>query len=132
MKRAIIPVAALALFACSSDKPAIQLFQAAPDTIADGDSTQLIFDAGAANKLTIDNGVGEVTGKTSVTVKPAATTRYTLTASHDSDSVTSAVTVTVVPAQAVGFSVARAGTADAVAGAPQTFTMMALNGNVPG
>src|SRR5438105_9065009 len=129
MKRAIIPVAALALFACSSDKPAIQLFQAAPDTIADGDSTQLIFDASAANKLTIDNGVGEVTGKTSVTVKPAATTRYTLTASHDSDSVTSAVTVTVVPAQAVGFSVARAGTADAVAGAPQTFTVVALNGS---
>jgi chitodextrinase len=48
-----------------------------------------------ATSLTITQGVGNVTGKTSVQVSPTASTTYTLTATNAGGSVTATVTVTV-------------------------------------
>src|SRR3954463_9103377 len=93
--------AALAV-ACGSDKakPAIQAFTAAPDSVEVGTSTQLVFSATNASTLSIDNGVGDVTGKSSIAVTPAATTTYTLTATGDSGAVTATATITVTAARA--------------------------------
>ena len=118
----------LALFACGGgSKPSIQVFSAAPGTIATGESTQLIFSA-SGTTLTIDPDVGDVTGKTSVNVTPSTTTTYTLTAKKDSSTVTSTATVTVNAPQARGFLVTRTGN-PLVAGTAGTFTVTSVNGS---
>jgi hypothetical protein len=60
--------------------PVISAFTASPGTIATGSSSTLSWTVTGATSVTIDNGVGTVTGRTSATVSPAATTTYTLTA----------------------------------------------------
>jgi hypothetical protein len=126
MKRLTFAVAAVLVASCSSDdKASIQVFTAAPDSIQAGASTQLIF-AGAGS-LTIDQGVGDVTGKTSVTVTPAATTTYTLTAAKNGGSVTKTASVTVGPASIVAFLISQTSAGDPVAGAPATFDVTAVD-----
>ena len=81
MKRLAAAAAVLVAAGCGGDlSPRIQLFVASPSTIGPGGSTQLVFSVSLDASVTIDQGVGDVTGKTSVTVSPAATTTYTLTA----------------------------------------------------
>jgi hypothetical protein len=76
-------------------------FKAAASTITAGGSTTLSWSVSNATSLSIDNGVGTVTGA-SVTVKPSATTTYTLTATNSAGtSVTAQVTVTVVAAPSI-------------------------------
>jgi sugar lactone lactonase YvrE len=71
-------------------------FKAAASTITVGGSTTLSWSVSGATSLSIDNGVGTVTGS-SVAVTPSATTTYTLTAANAAGtSVTAQVTVTVV------------------------------------
>ena len=99
MKRlSLTTLAVLFAAACGSSKnpPSIEVFTAAPPSIALGDSAQLIFAAESGSTLSINQGVGDVTGKTSVTVSPAATTAYTLTASKNGKSSTSTATLSVV------------------------------------
>jgi len=103
MKRlSLATLAVLFAAACGSSNnnppkaPTIEVFTAAPSSIALGDSTQLIFAAESGATLSIDQGVGDVTGKTSVAVSPTATTSYTLTATKTAKSSTSTATVTVV------------------------------------
>ncbi|MCY1076656.1 beta strand repeat-containing protein [Archangium lansingense] len=74
--------------------PAISSFTATPATINAGQSTTLSWEATGATSLSIEPGVGTVTG-TSVSVSPAVTTTYTLTATNEVGSVTATVTVTV-------------------------------------
>ncbi len=97
MKR--LTLAALAVLfaaACGSNNPPrIQSFTAASPNIALGDSTELVFAADPAATLSIDQGVGDVTGKTLVTVSPSTTTTYTLTATALGMSSTSKTTVSV-------------------------------------
>src|SRR5262249_8711136 len=50
-----------------------------------------------ATSLTLDNGIGSVTGTSSITVSPSATTVYTLTATNSSGSATAQTSVTVIP-----------------------------------
>jgi hypothetical protein len=100
MKRLSLPtLAVLFAAACGSDNPpnppTIELFTAVPTSITLGDSSQLIFAAESGSTLSIDQGVGDATGKTSVTVSPTATTTYTLTASKRGKSSTSTATVNV-------------------------------------
>jgi hypothetical protein len=86
--------------ACSSPsvpKPVINSFTASQTSIQQGGSTFLHFDVTGADKIQIDNGVGDVTGKTSVSVGPDTTTSYTLTATNAGGNVTSSVTLTVIP-----------------------------------
>src|SRR5437870_6580962 len=108
MKRlSLTTLAILFAAACGGgNPPTIELFTAVPSSISLGDSTQLLFAAESGSTLSIDQGVGDVTGKTSVTVSPAATTTYTLTASKNGKSSTSTATLTVVAKKVFAVTVA--------------------------
>jgi hypothetical protein len=74
--------------------PDITSFTATPASITSGQSTTLSWIVSGATGLSIDHGVGPVTG-TSTTVSPTSTTTYTLTASNGSGTITATATVTV-------------------------------------
>src|SRR5581483_11684254 len=77
--------------------PVIKTFAANPNVEAGpGVSGILIFDTTDATTLSIDHGVGTVTGNT-VKVNPTATTTYTLTASNAVGSVTATAIVKYRP-----------------------------------
>jgi hypothetical protein len=76
--------------------PTISSFTATPSRITGDQSTRLTWSVTGAQTVSIDRGIGIVTG-TSVTVTPGVTTTYTLTAtaaSGRSATATAAVTVT--------------------------------------
>ena len=75
--------------------PSIASFSASPASVTAGQSSTLSWTASNATSLTIDQGVGDVTGKSSVSVTPSLTTAYTLIASNASGSATAKTTVTV-------------------------------------
>ena len=77
--------------------PSIVSFTANPTSIQPGGSATLSWVVTGANSISINQGVGTVTG-TSVTVSPTATTTYTLTATNSKGSQTAQTTVTVVAA----------------------------------
>ncbi len=77
-------------------KPTITSFTATPTKITAGQSSTLAWATTGATLLTIDNGVGVVTG-TSKSVSPTATTTYTLSAGNSAGTTTATVTVTVAP-----------------------------------
>jgi hypothetical protein len=74
--------------------PTISSFTATPAILTLGQTCTLNWTVSGATSLSIDYGVGTVTG-TSVTVKPTVTTAYLLTASNTFGSVGAVVTVTV-------------------------------------
>jgi hypothetical protein len=76
--------------------PVIAAFSASPSTITAGHSSELSWTVtgNPSPTLSINNGLGTVTGS-SVAVSPAATTTYTLTAQNASGSVAAETTVTV-------------------------------------
>jgi chitodextrinase len=90
--------------------PVITSFTAAPASIVNGQSSTLSWNVSNATSVTIDNGVGNVTGTTSVTVRPATTTVYLLTATNSFGSATAQTSVTVTteatpPSMPTGLSV---------------------------
>ena len=94
MKRPTL-IALAALVAACSKTPNIQDFTAVSPSIALGDSTELVIKADSDTKLNIDQGIGDVTGKTLVPISPTSTTTYTLTAYtwYGRSTVTTTVTV---------------------------------------
>src|SRR6056297_971719 len=74
--------------------PTINSFTASPPSITSGDSSTLSWSVTDADTLSINQGIGTVTG-TSITVSPTTTTTYTLTATNAAGSVTQSVIVTV-------------------------------------
>ena len=74
--------------------PTINSFTATPDNIAAGGTSTLSWDVTGATSLSIDNGVGPVTG-TSAVVNPTVTTTYTLEATNNNGTVRSSKVVTV-------------------------------------
>jgi len=80
---------------------AITGFGAARSTITAGASTTLLPVFANAAGAAIDQGVGQVTSGSGVTVAPSATTVYTLTVTGLGGPVTRTVTVTVVPPPAI-------------------------------
>ena len=76
--------------------PVINSFTASPSTVNPGIVTNLSWSVANATSVSLDQGVGDVTGTTSIYLGPVVTTTYTLTASSGSTSVTQQVTVTVV------------------------------------
>ena len=88
--------------------PVIASFAATPSTIALGASSTLAWSVTGATTLSIDNGIGTVTG-TSVVVTPTATTTYTMTATNAAGSVTHSATVTI-PAASLLLAGASTGT----------------------
>ena len=74
--------------------PKITSFTAQPLSIEAGQSTTLSWVVSGASSLSISPGVGTVSGS-SVTVRPSATTSYTLTAKNRYGTSTASTTVTV-------------------------------------
>jgi hypothetical protein len=81
--------------------PVVKSFTATPDVITTGGSAKLAWSATGATwyQLTADNGPspGQLSG-TSITVRPKATTTYTLAAHNAAGSSVKTVTVKVIPA----------------------------------
>lgn len=80
----------------SSSPPVIASFGASPPAVTTGQSSALTWSVSGATSLSIDPGVGTVTGS-STSVSPATTTIYTLTAANAAGRATSTTTVTVSP-----------------------------------
>jgi hypothetical protein len=99
----LVIVALIAGHACKGTPtvltpPTINSFTATPATIHVGESATLAWNVSEATSMTIDNGVGTVTGATGTkTVSPTATTAYTLTATNSDGTKTSTATVTIQP-----------------------------------
>src|SRR5919201_4376710 len=80
MKRLSLTALAVLLAAACCKTADIQLFSATSPSIALGDSTELVIKTDPDLHLYIDQGIGDVTGKTLVPIAPTSTTTYTLTA----------------------------------------------------
>jgi hypothetical protein len=78
----------------SGATPGISSFTATPGNVSAGGSVSLAWNVSGASYLVVSPGVGAIRG-TSATVKPAATTTYTLYAANQYGRVTASVTVTV-------------------------------------
>src|SRR5207249_9964515 len=89
----------------SNDKVNITLYAGSPDTVELGQSTKLFFTVDPADAALSIDGVGDVSGKTEVTVTPGATTVYKLTATKGKASAQRDVTITVRSARSAGFTV---------------------------
>jgi len=74
----------------------IDSFGASPGTIADGESSTLSWNTSNASTVTIDNGVGTVSGDGSTSVSPSSTTTYTITAEGAGGPKTATATVIVM------------------------------------
>ena len=77
--------------------PIISSFGANPASIIAGQETRLSWVVSNTTSLTVNQGVGTVTGGTAALVRPATTTVYTLTASNNAGATTASTTVTVSP-----------------------------------
>src|SRR5215471_10462549 len=121
--------ALLAVTACGDDvQPAsvrITLFAAASDAIEMGQSTKLFFAVEPSTAGVNITGVGDVTGKTDVSITPTATTTYQLVATLGAATDQRSVTVTVGPKQAVAIKVEPA-TATPTAGEPLSVVVTAI------
>ncbi|MBT6463956.1 MAG: DUF5011 domain-containing protein [Opitutae bacterium] len=97
-KRALSEAEVLSSFQVGADKadgPVISAFTSATPKILPGAGVMLSWDIADAASITIDNGVGDVTGKTITAVTPVETTTYHLTAANSAGSVTIPFTVIV-------------------------------------
>ena len=79
----------------TASKPVISSFTATPASINSGGTSTLSWSVSGATSLSINQGVGTVTGAASENVTPTATTTYTLTATNTAGSTTATATVTV-------------------------------------
>ncbi len=77
--------------------PVVNAFTATPASIEAGGTSQLAWIVTGATSLSLDQGIGAVTGAGRA-VSPAVTTTYTLTARNADGSATASATVTVTPA----------------------------------
>jgi chitodextrinase len=77
--------------------PVISAFSAVPATITAGSTATLSWSVSNATSVTIDHGVGDVTGLTAVRVTPTSTVTYTLTATNDAGVSSSQTPLTVEP-----------------------------------
>jgi sugar lactone lactonase YvrE len=86
-----------------SAMPVISAFTATPATLSPGQSCTLAWTVANATSLSINQGLGAVTG-TSISVNPLVSTIYTLTAANANGSVNLSTTVTVqTPAHNLSF-----------------------------
>lgn len=76
-------------------RPIISFFAASPSIVAPGQATILSWNVSGATSVSIDNGVGDVSGVTSKSVVPTQTTTYRLTASNAGGATTAMATATV-------------------------------------
>jgi hypothetical protein len=96
MKRALCLL--VVLTACSSTPlPVIVSFTSSAASIDQGGSTFLRYQVTGADSLSIDPGIGNVTGTNASVAAPVQTTVYTLTARNDGGATTATTRVVVVP-----------------------------------
>jgi chitodextrinase len=79
----------------ASSGPVISSFTATPSSASPGQPVTLSWTVSGATAIAIDNGIGDVTARPSITVTPAGTTTYTLTATNLTGTSTAAATVSV-------------------------------------
>ena len=79
------------------DPPTIRSFTAIPSEIFKGTNSSLIWSALNATTVSINQGIGNVSGSGTQEVGPTETTSYTLTATNSDGTVTKSCTVTVKP-----------------------------------
>ncbi len=104
--------------------PSIASFSATPASVLSGQNATLAWSVSGATSLSIDQGVGAVSGA-SLSVHPATTTTYTLTASNGAGAATATTTLQVQPAVVVSsFTAARS---PITAGAGTTLTAVFSN-----
>src|SRR5262245_34952880 len=132
MKRVLglLTLAVVSLAACGEDdKVEILVFQAAPDAIEAGQSTQLVFAVDPSDAKVNISGLGDLTGQTNTSVTPTATTSYQLTATNGKATATQSVTVMVGSTTANAIKVEPA-LANPLAGdqLPVTLTVLGPNG----
>lgn len=104
--RSILAALGLSLAGCTSTTPApgtvdagavapqITAFTASPSSVATGGQTTFTWTVTNATSLSIDQGVGDVTGQTSRTVTVSQATTFTLTATGAGTPATRSVSVT--------------------------------------
>ena len=86
--------------------PTIGSFSASPDSLAYGGGTvTLSWSVTGATSVSIDDGVGDVTAKSSVSVDVSQSETFTLTATNSTGSVTATATVAVDQSQTVSGTV---------------------------
>ncbi|MDD5313049.1 MAG: hypothetical protein PHO26_08460 [Dehalococcoidia bacterium] len=77
--------------------PNIQLFSASQNAIAPGGTIVLNWQVADADSISIDNGIGNVQSKGNISIKPATTMTYTLTAVNIYGNSTSTASIKVTP-----------------------------------
>ena len=77
--------------------PTIGSFLSSPTVVLAGGASTLSWFVSDADSIALDQGIGDVTGKASIDVRPAATTTYSLTATDPIGSSTRSLMVTVMP-----------------------------------
>ncbi len=87
--------------------PSIPLFSAQPTTIVAGQSSTLSWQVEGATSIAINPAAQMTAAASTLTVSPAKTTTYTLTASNGDCSTTAQVTVTVTPQTCQGLAINR-------------------------
>ena len=75
--------------------PIISSFTATPSNSTPAQPVTLAWSVSGATSITVDHSVGDVSNRSTITVYPAQTTTYVLTASSGTTSTTAQVTVTV-------------------------------------
>jgi Subtilase family len=88
-------IALIALLTACGSLPIIVAFTASPKQINVAGTVKLSWDVQNATSISIDNGVGDVTGSSSKDVTVNATTVFTMTASNASGPTKSQLTVTI-------------------------------------
>jgi hypothetical protein len=78
-------------------RPQVLVFTAEPSNVESGNSVKLEWEVMGADNITIDNGIGPVSLKGSIEVKPDAITAYNLRASNAGGTIGYAVIVNVRP-----------------------------------
>ena len=78
--------------------PIVTSFSSSSSSIVAGESTTLSWSILGADSISIDNGVGDVSGTTEISVSPTESTTYTLTAA-DADGVEQSASVDINVAQ---------------------------------
>lgn len=106
MKRLSVLLAFAAMFGIGitsafAAPPTVSSFTASPSRIVEGSPTTLAWQVSGATRVAISHGVGTVTGRTSITARPGATTRYFLTASNADGTTTKDLYVFVTEAPVI-------------------------------
>lgn len=121
----------------AAERPKSRTFTSSPSVLEPGTVAQLLWSATGASTLSIDQGVGDVTGRGSIYVSPPQTTTYTLTATNAEGSVRSQTTLTLKPhppaplGKGATYYVSPSGNDNADGNSPQTAwrTVAKVNGS---